>query len=93
MIKGKIFEKCRKYFEDYLFGFDQDHMQMSLLTGHIDLNNVNIKPDKINEIFAQANMPIALKAGLISKLSVDVTYSTLTPSDLSLTYGDPSQTL
>lgn len=74
MIKGKIFEKCRKYFEDYLFGFDQDHMQMSLLTGHIDLNNVNIKPDKVNEIFAQANMPIALKAGLISKLSVDVTY-------------------
>jgi hypothetical protein len=75
MIKGKIFEKCRKYFEDYLFGFDQDHMQMSLLTGHIDLNNVNIKPDKVNEIFAQANMPIALKAGLISKLSIDVIYS------------------
>jgi hypothetical protein len=72
MIKGKIFEKCRKYFEDYLFGFDQDHMQMSLLTGHIDLNNVNIKPDKVNEIFAQANMPIALKAGLISKLSIDL---------------------
>ena len=57
-----------------MFGFDQDHIQMSLLTGHIDLNNVNIKPDKVNEIFAQANMPIALKAGLISKLSVDVTY-------------------
>ncbi len=94
MIKGKIFEKCRKYFEDYLFGFDQDHMQMSLLTGHIDLNNVNIKPDKINEIFAQANMPIALKAGLISKLSVDVIISSLLiPPDLSLTYGDPSLTL
>ena len=72
MIKGKIFEKCRKYFEDYLFGFDQNHMEMSLLTGHINLKNVNIKPDKINEIFAQANMPIALKAGIISKLSIDV---------------------
>ena len=77
MIKGKIYEKCRQYFEDYLFGFDQDHMQMSLLTGHINLNNVNIKPDKINEIFGQANLPITLKAGLISKLSVDVTPSTL----------------
>ena len=72
MLKGKIFEKCQKYFEDYLFGFDQDHMQMSLLTGHIDLNNVNIKPDKINEMFAKQNIPFALKAGLISKLSVDV---------------------
>ena len=72
MIKGRIFEKFRKYFEDYLFGFDEDHMQMSLLTGHIDLKNVNVKPDKINEMFAEKNMPIALKAGLISKLSIDV---------------------
>ena len=53
MIKGKIFEKCRKYFEDYLFGFDQDHMDMSLLTGHINLNNVNVRPDKLNAQFAQ----------------------------------------
>ena len=50
-------------------------MEMSLLTGHIDLKNVNIKPDKINEIFSQANMPIALKAGIISKLSIDVLYN------------------
>ena len=72
MLKNKIFEKCKKYFEDYLFGFDEDHMQMSLLSGHIDLNNVNVKPDKINEVFAKQNIPIALKAGLISKLSIDV---------------------
>lgn len=72
MLKNKIFEKCKKYFEDYLFGFDEDHMQMSLLSGHIDLNNVNVKPDKINEAFAKQNIPIALKAGLISKLSIDV---------------------
>ena len=72
MLKGKIYEKCKKYFEDYLFGFDQDNMQMSLLSGHIDLKNVNVRPDKINETFAKQNLPIALKAGLISKLSVDV---------------------
>lgn len=53
MIKGKIFEKYKKYFEDYLFGFDPDHMEMSLLRGNINLTNVNIKPDKVNEIFAQ----------------------------------------
>jgi hypothetical protein len=72
MLKNKIFEKCKKYFEDYLFGFDEDHMEMSLLSGHINLNNVNVRPDKINEAFAKSNLPIALKAGLISKLSIDV---------------------
>ena len=72
MIKNKIFEKYKKYFEDYLFGFDQEHMEMSLLTGKINITNVNIKPDKINQIFAEQNMPIALKASLISKLSISV---------------------
>lgn len=74
MLKDKIFEKYKHYFEDYLFGFDQNHMQMSLLSGKIDLNNVNIKPDKINQMFEKQNMPIALKAGLISKLSISVSF-------------------
>lgn len=36
------------------------------------MNNVNIRPDKVNEIFKKKNLPIALKAGLISKLNVKV---------------------
>jgi len=46
MIKGKIFEKCKKYFEEYLFGFDQNHLKTSFLTGKIHLSNVNIRPDR-----------------------------------------------
>lgn len=72
MIKGKIFDKCKKYFEEYLFGFDQNHLKTSILTGKIHLHNVNIRPDKVNELFAKKNLPIALKAGLISELSVKV---------------------
>jgi hypothetical protein len=71
-IKGKIFEKCKKYFEEYLFGFDQNQLQMKILTGNIDLVNVNIRPDKINEIFEKKRIPFALKAGIISKLSIKV---------------------
>jgi hypothetical protein len=72
MLKGKIYDKLKQYFEDYLFGFDQNHLQMSLLTGNINLNNVNIKPDKINKMFQEKSLPIALKAGLISKLNIKV---------------------
>lgn len=36
------------------------------------MNNLNIKPDKVNETFRKNNLPIALKAGLISKLNAKV---------------------
>lgn len=72
MLKSKIYQKCKKYFEEYLFGFDQENLDLSILRGNINLTDVNIRPDKINEIFKSKNMPIALKAGLISKLSVKV---------------------
>lgn len=72
MIKGKVFNKLKKYFEEFLFGFDQNQLQLSFLTGNIHLNNVNIRPDKVNEIFSKHKLPIALKAGLISKLNLKV---------------------
>lgn len=53
MIKGKIFEKCKKIFGDYLFGFDEKQLQMSFLKGDVDLKDLNINPDKINEMFAK----------------------------------------
>jgi hypothetical protein len=74
MIKAKIFQKCKKYFEEYLFGFDQNQLNTSILTGSINLHNVNIRPDKVNELFAKKKLPIALKAGLISTLSVKVIF-------------------
>lgn len=45
---------------------------MSIITGNINLNNVNIRPDKVNELFAKKKLPIALKAGMISKLHIKV---------------------
>ncbi len=70
MIRDKIYSKVRHYFEDYLFGFDKRNFEMSLLTGNISLSDVNIRPDKLNEIFEEIKLPLALKAGLISKLHV-----------------------
>ena len=53
MLKAKIYDKLKHYFEEYLFGFDKNQLQMSILSGNINLTNVNIKPDKINEIFEE----------------------------------------
>ena len=72
MLKGKIYNILSQYFEEYLFGFDQEHFQMSIFSGNVNLTNLIVKPDKITEIFKQNNLPIALRAGLISRLNIKV---------------------
>ena len=53
MFKSRIIERLRKYFGEYLFAFDENYLSMSLLKGSVNLKNVNIRPDKINEIFQE----------------------------------------
>lgn len=45
---------------------------MSLLKGSVHLNNVNIRPDKVNEILYEKSLPFVLRAGLISKMDMKV---------------------
>ena len=33
MFKGKIFEYLKKYFDEYLFGFDKRQLDVGLLSG------------------------------------------------------------
>ena len=33
MFKGKIFEYLKKYFDEYLFGFDKRQLDVALLSG------------------------------------------------------------
>jgi hypothetical protein len=68
LFKGFVVEKLKEKLKDYLFVFDKDNIDTSFLMGQTHLSNVLVKPDKINEIFREQNLPICLKAGMISKL-------------------------
>ena len=35
MFKGKIFEYLKKYFDEYLFGFDKRQLDVALLSGRL----------------------------------------------------------
>lgn len=72
LFKGLVVQKLESKLKEYLFVFDKDHIDTSFLMGQTNLTNVLVKPDKINKIFEEANLPIALKAGMISKLSLSV---------------------
>jgi hypothetical protein len=62
----------KDYSDRFLFGFDQDKLDMSILTGNLEIQNVNVKPDAINEILDKKGIPISLKAGLLSKVKIKV---------------------
>lgn len=72
LFKGLLVDKLKSSLKDYLFVFDNNNIDTSFLLGQTTLTNVLVKPDKINEIFREQNLPITLKAGMISKLGLKV---------------------
>jgi len=45
MIKNKIYEYMKKYLDAYLYDFDQNKLEMSYLSGAINLQDLNLKQD------------------------------------------------
>lgn len=70
MLKNKLYPYVEKYINEYLYGFTKEQLQVGLTNGTIALENLNIRPDKVNEKLNDKNLPIWLKAGLISKISI-----------------------
>jgi hypothetical protein len=50
MIKNKVYGILKEYLDTWLFGFDKSQMEMSILTGNVDLKNVIIRPDQANKM-------------------------------------------
>lgn len=75
MLKGQLYKYLHQYLGDYLFGFDKSQLDVAILSGtshltlgQIDLKDVNVRPNKINELLNAAAAPFSLKAGMIGKL-------------------------
>ena len=72
MFKSKIYNKLKDALGDFLFGFDEDQLDVGMFGGNIELKDLIIKPKKVNEILEEQNLPFALKAGLIAKVQIQV---------------------
>ena len=82
MFTGKIYECCKQYMDRYLFGFDHDSLDMSILkgkhaasspvAGHINLKRVNVRPDEVNKVLDGLQLPLSLKVGMIGNLQIKV---------------------
>jgi hypothetical protein len=48
MLKRKLYEKLKDTLGDYLFGFDEKKLDFGFFGGLIKLNDLILKPEKVN---------------------------------------------
>ena len=70
MLKNKLYPYLETYINEYLHGFSKEQFEVGLMTGTISLENLNFRPDKVNSKLDEINQPFWLKAGKISKITM-----------------------
>ena len=70
MIKNQLYPYIEEYINSYLYGFTKEQLDVGLMNGQIKLENLNLRPDGVNDELDQSNTPFWLKAGLISKINL-----------------------
>jgi hypothetical protein len=70
MIKNRLYPYIEKYINEYLYGFTKEQLDIGIMKGIINLEYLNIRPDKVNSKIDEKNFAFWLKAGLISKITV-----------------------
>lgn len=85
MIKSKLYTYLRQYLGEYLYGLQEDQLEVALLSGAINFSNANFRPDKVNDLFAGLGLPFTLKAGLIGTLQVKYHYMSMLSNPVEVT--------
>ena len=70
MIKNQLYQYIESYINEYLYGFSKEQLDVGIMKGQIKLENLNLRPDGVNEKMDEKNLPFWLKAGLISKIDI-----------------------
>ena len=72
MIKNQLYPYIEKYINDYLYGFKKEQLELAITQGKLELYKINIRPDAINKMMNEKNVPFWIKAGLINKIYVGI---------------------
>ena len=77
MIRNQLYPYIEKYINDYLYGFTKQQMNLALIEGKLELQKINIRPDAVNKIMNENNVPFWIKAGLIHKIYIGLSLMNL----------------
>ena len=70
ILKNKLYPYIEKYINEYLHGFEKNRIDIQLTKGEVTLEKLSLRPDTINNILDQQNVPFWIKVGLITKIHV-----------------------
>ncbi len=70
MLKNQLYPYIESYLKDYLHGFTKEQLDIGIRDGQIKFENLNLRPDGVNQKMDEKNIPFWLKAGLISKITI-----------------------
>ena len=70
MLKNQLYPYIESYLNEYLYGFRKDQLNIGVANGQIKFENLNLRPDTLNQKMDEKNFPFWLKAGLVSKINI-----------------------
>ena len=70
ILKTKLYPYIKQYINEYLHGFSQERIDIQLSKGEVTLEKMSLRPDAINKIMDEKNVPFWIKVGLIKKISL-----------------------
>ena len=70
ILKNKLYPYIKKYINEYLHGFTQEKIDIQLAKGEVKLEKMSLRPDTINKIMDENNVPFWIKVGLIKKIGL-----------------------
>ena len=70
IIKNQIYPYIKQYINEYLHGFSQEKIDIQLAKGEVTLEKMSLRPDTINKILDESNVPFWIKVGLIKKIGI-----------------------
>ena len=56
MIKNQLYPYIESYINEYLYGFTKEQLDVGVMKGQIKLENLNLRPDGVNEKFFSKNL-------------------------------------
>ena len=70
ILKNQLYPYIEKYINEYLHGFQKNRINIQLSKGEVTLEKLSLRPDTLNKIMDEQNIPFWIKVGLIKKIYV-----------------------
>ena len=70
ILKNQLYPYIKQYINEYLHGFSEEKIDIQLSKGEVTLEKMSLRPDTINKIMDEKNIPFWIKVGLIKKISL-----------------------